>query len=151
MRVAVNTKSLVTFSIAGQWFGLHTSDVEEVVVAPAVTEVPLAPERLWGLINLRGQILPAFRGAVVLGLTSDGGAGSVSLILRLKSGLVGLQVDRAGEVLEVDAAICEPAPGNLPPALKKCLKGICRTEDLLLLELDSSTLEPARVGEANRN
>jgi len=148
---AVDGMTYVSFSIAGHCFGLCASEVEEVVMAPEITEVPLAPKYLSGLINLRGQILPALRGSVLLGLPEDGETGMVSLILRLKSGLVGLQVDRIGEVLQVDASNCEPAPGNLSPALKKSLKGICRTGGRLLLELDGSALEPATLAEMNRN
>ena len=145
-----DTRTFVSFSISDHCFGLCAAEVEEVVMAPEITEIPLAPRYLSGLINLRGQILAALRGSVLLGLPENGGE-SVSLILRLKSGLVGLQVDRIGEVLQVDPETCESVPGNLSPVLKKFLKGICRNEGRLLLELDGSALEPATLAEINRN
>ena len=147
----VDATTYVSFSIADHCFGLCASEVEEVVMAPEITEVPLAPQYLSGLINLRGQILPALRGSVLLGLPKNGDAGLVSLILRLKSGLVGLQVDRIGEVLQVEPDTCEPVPANLSPSLKRSLKGICRTGGRLLLELDGSALEPATLAEMNGN
>ena len=148
---SVDGMTYVSFSIAGHYFGLRASEVEEVVMAPEITEVPLAPEYLSGLINLRGQIIPALRGSVLLGLPENAQGELVSLILRLKSGLVGLQVDRIGDVLQVERDSCEAVPGNLSPALKQSLKGIYRTGGRLLLELDGSALEPAALPETNRN
>ncbi len=144
-------RTFVTFSIAGHCFGLCATEVEEVVMAPEITEVPLAPEHLSGLINLRGQVLAAVRGNVVLGLPEDAGGGLVSLIVRLKAGLVSLQVEGIGEVMRIDSDTCEPVPGNLSPTLKTSLKGIRFSGGQLLLELDSSSLEPANLAAMNRN
>ena len=50
---------LATFVVAGFLFGIDVLRVQEVLRFQKMTRVPLAPAVIVGLINLRGQIVPA--------------------------------------------------------------------------------------------
>ena len=49
----------VTFTIAGQLFGLPIAQVQDVFKPTSVTRVPLAGAEIAGVLNLRGRIVTA--------------------------------------------------------------------------------------------
>ncbi len=49
----------VTVSVGGQLFGLPIGRVQDVFMLNQMTCVPLAPEDIAGIINLRGRIVTA--------------------------------------------------------------------------------------------
>jgi purine-binding chemotaxis protein CheW len=57
---------VVVVRVAGRPYAVPTSRVREVAPLAALTPVPIAPPRVAGLTQLRGQILP------VLALVTDG-------------------------------------------------------------------------------
>jgi purine-binding chemotaxis protein CheW len=94
---------LLTFRIADAQFALPASAVREVVRRPEVTRVPHAPASLWGLSNLRGNVVPL----VSVGALIDKpvtGAGRVIVLERADP--VGILVD------EVSAMIGRGAEGD---------------------------------------
>jgi purine-binding chemotaxis protein CheW len=64
-----HTSQFCTFYLDKLLFGAEWTGVQEVIRALEMTKVPLAPEVVSGLINLRGQIVTA----VDLKGVSDGG------------------------------------------------------------------------------
>ncbi len=50
---------LCTFTLDGNLFGVDAQMVQEVIRYQEMTQVPLAPPAVKGLINLRGQIVTA--------------------------------------------------------------------------------------------
>ena len=90
-----------TFFLDELWFGLKVESVQEVLPAPAITPVPLAPNAIAGLVNLRGQIVTAIdlrrrlrtaeRPAVVP---------LPMLVVHVKDARFGLLVTRMDEVVE---------------------------------------------------
>ena len=94
-----------TFLVAGHYLGVDVLEVQEVLSAQRLTPVPLAPEVVEGLINLRGQIVPALDLRRVLKLApSEPGQDRFSVVARSPHGLVSLQVDEIGDVMDLDAA-----------------------------------------------
>jgi purine-binding chemotaxis protein CheW len=53
------TMLLCTFRVATLEFGVEVMKVQEVLRAQSMTVVPLAPDAISGLVNLRGQIVTA--------------------------------------------------------------------------------------------
>jgi purine-binding chemotaxis protein CheW len=54
-----NTSQFCTFYLDKLLFGVELKTVQEVIRSLQVTQVPLAPQVVSGLINLRGQIVTA--------------------------------------------------------------------------------------------
>jgi purine-binding chemotaxis protein CheW len=55
----IASSQYATFLVAGQYLGIDVLGVQEVLRQQRLTRVPLAPDVVEGLINLRGQIVPA--------------------------------------------------------------------------------------------
>ena len=87
------------------WYAIELTRVREVIPAPAPTHLPGAPPALAGVFNLRGEVLPLFDTAMLLGLPSgepgdriaitDAAGGPAGLILHGRPDLVELG-DAAG-------------------------------------------------------
>jgi purine-binding chemotaxis protein CheW len=54
--------------VLSDWHLLDMRWVREVVTEPLVTELPTAPHAVLGVFNLRGEIIPLFDTAALLGL-----------------------------------------------------------------------------------
>ncbi|MGD0295561.1 MAG: chemotaxis protein CheW [Bryobacteraceae bacterium] len=148
-----------TFVVAGQFLGVDVTEVQEVLRGQSMTRVPLAPPVVEGLINLRGQIVPALDMRCVLGLpprprdpggnesaaavspgaVSPGAVsqGAVSVVVRSAHGAVSLQVDEIEDVIELDAGSFEAPPPNIDGALRTLFAGVHKLEGRLLLVLDT--------------
>ncbi|MEI9811348.1 MAG: chemotaxis protein CheW [Acidobacteriota bacterium] len=132
-----------TFFVADLYFGLDVRRVQEVLRSQEVTPVPKAPAVIAGLINLRGQIVPAIDMRRRLGLPArKPGVEPMNMVVRTEDGAASLLVDEIGDVLDVDAASFEPVPDNLAAEQRELIRGICKLRERLLLVLDAErTLE----------
>ena len=91
----------LTFRIGGEAFGFPMERVREVVRLPGLTEVPLTPEPLLGLANLRGQVAPVLGGRELLALETEGPPSSPRVVVVDGASPAGLRVDQMGQVLAV--------------------------------------------------
>jgi purine-binding chemotaxis protein CheW len=55
----IDTNQVCTFYLNSQMYGVDVQLVQEVIRYQEMTDIPLAPESVVGLINLRGQIVTA--------------------------------------------------------------------------------------------
>jgi purine-binding chemotaxis protein CheW len=58
----------VVFPIGEDRYAVPTAAVREVVSEPKLTRLPTAPAALLGAFNLRGEVIPMFDTAVLLGI-----------------------------------------------------------------------------------
>jgi len=102
--------------------------------------VPLAPDDIAGIINLRGRIVTAIDTRHRLGLGKREQAASMAVGIDSEGESYGLIIDSAGEVLKLGADTAEPVPVNLDDRLKRVASGIHRLENELLVILDVDRL-----------
>jgi purine-binding chemotaxis protein CheW len=128
---------LSTFFVADLFFGVDVHDVQEVLHFQQMTPVPQASEIVEGLINLRGQIVTAIdmRRRLRLPPRTENQI-PMNMVVRTSDGVVSLQVDEIGDVLDVDAAAYERSPDNLDPATRELIRGVYKLKDRVLLVLD---------------
>jgi len=126
-----------TFEVGGEYLGIRVLQVQEVLRRLQVTPVPLAPPVVAGLINLRGQIIPALelRRLFHLDERTDPEQ-ALSVVLRTDAGAVTVQVDDIGDVVEIESTAVQPPPLHVEAHLKRCLSGVCQMKDRMLLLLD---------------
>lgn len=135
----------VTVMIGEQLFGVAVGQIREVFSPHGVAAVPRAPAEVAGLLNLRGRIVTAIDARVVLGLPPrEPGASPMALGVERGSELYGVLVDRVGEVMRLDDATLEPAPGHLDARWRDALKGVHRLETGLLAVMDIHRLIAAQ-------
>lgn len=126
-----------SFRVGPSLFGVHVEEVQEILRHQPLTRVPLAPAEVRGLVNLRGQIVPAIDLRRRLGLPELGPAAEpANVILRGEAGTVSLLVDEIGDVIEVDAGTFEAPPDTVRGPSRGLIRGVHKLEDGLLLVLD---------------
>lgn len=125
-----------TFAVGSLFFGIEVLEVQEVLRYLEMTSVPLSPNVIEGLINLRGQIVTAVDMRSRLGLPKrPEGETPMNMVVRSEDGAVSLLVDEIGDVVEVQPESYEPAPDNLPQEQRELIRGVYKLEGRLLLVL----------------
>lgn len=157
--VEQSTCQVATFFVKELFFGIPVLQVQEVLRYQEMTRVPLAPDLIEGLINLRGQIVTAIDMRRRLKLAPrEAGEQPMNMVLRSEDGAVSLLVDEIGDVLELRRELYEPPPENVAWELREMITGVYKLEGRLLLVLDTEKVlqvQPAsqefqRMGERAR-
>jgi purine-binding chemotaxis protein CheW len=127
----------VTVTIGDHLFGLPIFRVQDVFVPDRLTQVPLAPPEVAGVLNLRGRVVTAIdmRKRLDLG-AREKDAPVMAIGIETKGESYGLLVDSVGEVMPLADSACEAKPVNLGPRLSRVAAGIYRLEGQLLVVLD---------------
>jgi purine-binding chemotaxis protein CheW len=130
-------KRYCTFFLDKHLFGVETSFVQEISRNQTVTPVPLVDDSVDGLINLRGQIVTAIGLGRRLGVWSDVSRKSrMSVIIRGEDELVSLQVDKIGDVLDIDIKDGETPPETINHKTRELLECVYKLDGQLLLAID---------------
>lgn len=142
-----------TFILGDELFALPVDDVQEVVMEHPLTPVPLAPRHILGMLNLRGQVIPAIDMRHQLGMTPhDPSAPWKLLVLRGPDGSSGVVVDDIGDVLTLPDEDWRPPPDTLSPEYREWVFGLHPSEPRVVLGLSVrrlfSTEERAAPAEA---
>jgi len=132
-----DTIEYVTVMVEEQVFGLPIDRVHDVFIASALTDVPLAPREIVGLLNLRGRVVTAMCLRRRLGLADRAEDGrNMAVGLEHQGESYGLLVDQVGEVMKLTADTHEPNPVHMDPRWVKLSRGVHRLDDKLLIILD---------------
>ena len=128
---------LVTFTLDERLYGVEVTWVQEVLRGLPRTRIPLAPPAMAGLINLRGQVLPAVDLRVQLGLPARVGDDEPMLVVvRVGGEPLALLVDSIGAVVDVEQDQFELPPDTLTGPVRELVVGAYKLPDRLLLSLD---------------
>lgn len=131
------SQQFCTFFLDGHVFGTPVPKVQEVILHQEMTRVPLAPEVVSGLINLRGQIVSAIDLRRRLGLPErPEGQLPMNVVVRTADGAVSLLVDEIGDVIEVEEETLESPPETLQGFAREVVRGVYKLSGRLLLALD---------------
>ncbi|MEH0862452.1 chemotaxis protein CheW [Halobacteriovorax sp. DPLXC-1] len=99
------THMYASFSLKGNEFVLDINAVQEVVNYPeSIFSMPLAPDYLDGIFNLRGMIIPILNLAKLLGIADDNGTNDnlKVAIVNIDGISVGVSFDTTGEIIKAD-------------------------------------------------
>jgi purine-binding chemotaxis protein CheW len=135
------TEEFVTFTIAGQLFGIPVLQIQDVLSSYKITRIPLAPPEITGSLNLRGRVVTAIDVRIRLGLLPrPEGAESMSIVAENEGELYSLMVDSVGEVLALPQSAYERNLPTLDAKFRAFSDGIYRLDDQLLVVLDVNRL-----------
>jgi chemotaxis signal transduction protein len=101
---------VVAFRIGGE---LHACDillVQEVVTRMPVHALPDMPERLLGVLRLRGELVPVVDVAPALELRLEAGRTPAVLVTESEAGRVGVAAEAVHEVMTVPGGAIRAAP-----------------------------------------
>ncbi len=127
-----------TFFLDNHYFGVEVEKVQEVLRFQDMTHVPLAPEVVRGLINLRGQIVTAIDTRRRLNLPPrPEDKLPMNVIIRADDGAMSLLVDEIGDVLEISEETFEEVPDTVQGLSRELVRGVYKLEGRLLLVLNT--------------
>ena len=128
-----------SFTVGDLYLGIPVHDVQEVIRSLDMTSVPLAPDSVRGLINLRGQIVTAIDLRRRLGLVPrETEADAMHVVVRTDGGPVSFMVDEIDDVIETGSGTWERAPESLSRESHGLIIGVHKLPDTLLLVLDTA-------------
>ena len=132
------TRQLCTFTLDDLLFGIEVMNVQEVIRFQEMTAVPLATAVVRGLINLRGQIVPAIDMRARLGLPNRAkDVLPMNVVVRTTDGVVSLLVDEIGDVVNVEPETFERPPETLSGIARDLISGVYKLKERLLLVMDT--------------
>jgi purine-binding chemotaxis protein CheW len=105
----------LTFQLGGEMYAIGILNVKEIIEYGQLTEIPMMPAFIRGVINLRGSVVPVIDlSARFGGKQSEIGRRTCIVNIELDTGDgkhdIGVVVDAVSEVLEVSPANIEPPP-----------------------------------------
>ena len=105
----------LTFLLGDEVFALDIRSVREIIQYAPMTAVPLMPEFVRGVINLRGAVVPVIDLHARFGRRPAGVGKKTCVVIfdSIRDGErteLGLMVDAVSEVVDIAADALEPAP-----------------------------------------
>lgn len=131
----------LSFMLGGQVYGLEILDIKELIAYGEVTEIPMTPDFIAGVINIRGSVVPV----IDLKLRFSGEATTIAkrtsiIILEIRNDdlriEVGVIVDLINEVLDIRSSDIEPSPTMGDQIPTNFISGMAKVDDKLLILLD---------------
>jgi purine-binding chemotaxis protein CheW len=136
-------KQYLTFRIGNENYGLELSQTREIIEYSGITEVPLMPNFLRGVINLRGEVVPVIDLAVRLGRKSiEVQKRTCIIVVELESSeqnhVLGLLADSVSEVIDMSDENIEDAPSFGANIRADFIQGIAKRDDEFVVLLDAN-------------
>lgn len=120
----VQSEKYLLFLSDGLLFGVPAEAVVEIITGHTITKLPLVPDYIRGIINLRGQILPIVD---IRSLLARGSCQSdCVMILQSQGTQVGILVDQVQKMVDINTASLLPVP---PRSSNELVCGMCSLED----------------------
>jgi purine-binding chemotaxis protein CheW len=125
---------LVVFTLGNEEYGVEVDKVQTIERMMPLTRVPKTPAFVKGVINLRGVVVPVIDLCERFGLKAAEITESTRIIIvRQQSIEVGLIVDSANDVVDVDEDHIEAPPEVVGGIRAKYLRGIAKLDNRLLV------------------
>ncbi len=105
----------LTFSLRGEVLAMEVRFVKEILQYGSITEVPLAPPTVRGVMNLRGAVIPVIDLAVRFGRPATAADKRTCVVIleveeEDRTTVMGIVVDHVSEVLDISENEIEAAP-----------------------------------------
>lgn len=109
------SQQYLTFSLGGEMFAVGILNVKEIIEYGHLTEIPMMPGFIRGVINLRGSVVPVIDlSARFGGKTTEVSRRTCIVIVEVADDDtrhdIGIMVDAVSEVLDIPASEIEPPP-----------------------------------------
>lgn len=120
--------------------GVVAEDVVEILNNQVITYLPMVPDYIRGIINMRGQMVPILDIRARLGLPFKE-EDSLVVVINLGDVQLGILVDAVDQMLDIPKSNIHPLPANSTQML---VSGMCSLPDGsgTMMVLDSEQLMP---------
>lgn len=140
-----NMMQFLTFELNAEVYGINILNIKEIIDFGNLTRVPMMPEFIAGVINLRGSVVPVVDLALrFLEKPSPRTKRSSIVILELEHESqkleIGITVDVVNEVLDILSNDIETAPSFGTKIRTDFISGMGKVSNQLLVLLDVETI-----------
>jgi purine-binding chemotaxis protein CheW len=136
-----DTEAFVTFTVAGQLFGVPVIRVQDILTPDVIAPVPGAPKQVRGLINLRGRIVTVIDMRTHLSLPkAETGQSGMCVTVESRGDFYTLFVDCVGDVITLPRSLREGNPATLDAVWRDVADAVYRTDQGLLVALQIDRL-----------
>lgn len=123
----------LTFLSDGLCFGVNTKDVIEIINNHKIRPLPMVPDYVRGIINLRGKIIPIIDMRLRIGKQfQEYTAKTCIVILEIGTNTIGIIVDSVAQVVDIDLSRVTPIPTENRQELTNSMISLDGTVVLLL-------------------
>ncbi len=142
MSTEIINLQIAVFSIIDQYFGIDISLVSEIIRLEKITSTPNAPAYVEGIINIRGEIVPAVNLHVLFNIqANEWTENNRVIVVETKENKFGIIVDGVSEVRKIRADMIKPVPPSISVD-QHYLKGIILDDQDLIVLVDLQQLLP---------
>lgn len=152
-QITVDHIQYLTFMLGGEVFAIGILAIKEIIEYGGLTEVPMMPDCIRGVINLRGAVVPVMDLSVRFGkaATVEGKRTCIVIVeIEAEGGqqVVGVMVDAVNAVLEIPASEIEPAPAFGTRIRTDFIEGIGKVNGKFVILLNvNHVLSTEEIGE----
>ena len=121
---------LVTFYLGNEEFGFDIMSVQEIIRQPTLSRIPMAPEYVEGIANLRGTVLPIIDTRTRFGMKREVDTDHTRVLVVDVDGVkTGLRVDRVRQVTRITRGDIEASPAVIKNGMSTdYLQGVVKLE-----------------------
>lgn len=152
---AVEEKQYLTFMLGGEMFSLSILCIKEIIWYANLTEVPMMPACIRGVINLRGAVVPVLDLSNRFGKPSTPVVKSTCIVIvevptavEGETQNMGVVVDSVQAVLEIPTSEIEPAPTFGAKIRSEFIEGIAKVNGKFVILLNvNRVLSAEEIGQ----
>lgn len=140
---AAEAKQYLTFRLGGEMFSINILSIKEIIWYTNLTEVPMMPSCIRGVINLRGAVVPVMDLSARFGKASTPVTKSSCIVIieidtqtQGDSQSMGVVVDAVQAVLEIPSSEIEPAPTFGAKIRSDFIEGIAKVNGKFVILLN---------------
>jgi purine-binding chemotaxis protein CheW len=134
LRNNTNQQKYLTFTIEDEVYGIEILKVKEIIAMIKITQVPLVPNFVKGVINLRGQVIPVIDIRLKLGLEElEYTMHTTIIIVEIDDLSIGFIVDRTSDVVSITPDVLAPPPRFGTKIDISFLKSMAKLKDKIVM------------------
>jgi purine-binding chemotaxis protein CheW len=141
-QVATEQKQYLTFMLGGEMFSIGILAIKEIIEYDGLTEVPMMPACIRGVINLRGAVVPVMDLSARFNKPSTEVTKRTCIVIvevrneEQESQVMGVVVDAVNAVLEIPSTEIEPPPAFGARIRTDFIEGLAKVDGKFVILLD---------------
>jgi len=143
----IDTGQYLTFVLTGEIYALGILHIKEIIQYGDLTEVPMMPSFIRGVINLRGKVVPVVDMAARFNRGSTQIAKRTSIIIIEmeadedgETQSIGIMVDAVNEVIDISSDDIEPPPSFGARIRPDFISGMAKRDGKFIIVLNLSSV-----------
>ncbi len=135
----------LTFDLSDEELAIQVMNIREIIRYGKLTKMPMVPDFIEGVINLRGNVVPVINLVAKFGRSrQEADKRTCIIIMEVEivgnTVVMGIVVDKVHQVIDIPEDNIEPTPTLGATIQTNFIKGMARIEDGFIIILDISQI-----------